>query len=137
MPYLGLFLIGLAAGAEYTAFRSRAVSRGAIARVCVSIGLASVSVGIALKIAWLAAKPGLPQTWHPLLYWLTEPQAKIPPGPAYVLVYGGAGLVMAGLIPRMADTIRGERNHLVSSIRGLEPNFRQQTSADAGIYAHG
>src|SRR5438132_14200393 len=45
--------------------------------------------------------------------------------------------ITASALDTGGDTIRGERNHLVSSIRGLEPNFRQQTSADAGIYAHG
>lgn len=109
LPYLGLFLIGLAAGTEYTALRARAASRDAIVRLCVGIGFASLSAGMALKIGWLAAKPELPQTWYRLLHWLTDPRAKIPPGPAYILVYGGAGLVMAGLITRVTGTARGER----------------------------
>ena len=108
VPYLGVFFIGLASGVEYTALRSRTVSREIVARYCIRIGLASASAGVALKIGWLVCKSHLPPSWHPLLYWLTDPRAKMPPGPVYVLAYGGAGLAMGGAIIRLADTRRGE-----------------------------
>lgn len=98
IPYLGIFLIGMAAGVEY----ARRVAAGqdlySIGKFCLRIGVACVTVACFSKLTWLVAKPHAPMTARPVFHFLTEPRNKIPPGPAYVLAFGGMGVILAGFV---------------------------------------
>jgi hypothetical protein len=97
IPYLGIFLVGMAGGVEYARRVALGMQMRDFAGLCARIGIACVSLGVMIKLAWLAAKAYLPATVHPLIFFLTEPRSKIPPGPAYLLIFGGAGILLAGL----------------------------------------
>lgn len=98
VPYVGIFLIGIAAGIIYSQRRAHGLAQLQIGRFCVLTGLACMVVAVGVKVAWLMAKPHLPQDWATMVYGLTNPLQKIPPGPAYALAYGGAGIFLAGIV---------------------------------------
>ncbi len=98
VPYLGLFLIGMAGGAEYTRQRVQGASHALIGRLCVSAGLVAPFLAIAIKLGWQFSKEYVPEELHWPMYLLTQPFMRIPPSPAYILAFGGLGLVMAGAL---------------------------------------
>jgi acyltransferase-like protein len=98
IPYLGIFLIGMGGGVEY----ARRVAQGedlyTIGKFCLRIGVACVTAACFAKLVWLVAKPHAPLAARPVFHFLTEPRNKIPPGPAYVLAFGGMGVILAGFV---------------------------------------
>lgn len=107
LPYLGLFMIGMAAGLEYTKLRQQRVPHVSIARACIRIGVCALILAIALKLAGLLLKEHVPASWDWPIYLLTQPFMKIPPSPAYLLAFGGLGLIMAGVVFQIASLRRG------------------------------
>jgi uncharacterized membrane protein len=99
VPYLGIFLLGVAGGRAY-ADRVREVSIERLARFCFTLGLVAAVVGVGLKIAGIA-----------------EPRQKIPPSLAYLLTFGGLGVSGAGLV--FALEARGIARGLVSMLATL------------------
>lgn len=98
IPYLGIFLIGMGGGIEY----ARRVANGqdlySIGKFCLRIGVACVTIACLTKLTWLVAKPHASLASRPMFHFLTEPRNKIPPGPAYVLAFGGMGVILAGFV---------------------------------------
>jgi hypothetical protein len=109
IPYLGLFLIGMAGGLEYARRRASGTPQQWFGRFCFSIGAVACVTAVTLKAAWLVSRHAIPEAWRPVLYQITEPVMKIPPGFCYILAFGGAGMVMASVIVHLAGTDRGRR----------------------------
>lgn len=101
IPYIGMFLIGMGLS---TAWRQALADLDCrtLARRCLLVGGAGVALALSLALTWyvfteqimmLLREPHLISlarvTIHPL--------NKHPPSPGYLLFYGGAGLVMAGV----------------------------------------
>ncbi len=104
IPYLGIFTVGIAAGLEFSRVRSLGVTMSQVARICQYVGLACIAVALIIKAGGRFLVPRVDPTSLPVVYFLTAPSQKLPPGPAYLLTFGGAGLVMAGTLARMAQT---------------------------------
>jgi len=99
-PYLGLFLVGMGLS-TYMKDQIAAGDNRALARRLLIIGGASVSLIVAIALAWRFFKEGLPEALREphnmqLLRITINPTTKWPPSPGYLLFYGGAGLLMAG-----------------------------------------
>jgi uncharacterized membrane protein YeiB len=97
VPYLGIFLLGMAGGVEYARRTALGMKMRDVAGFCARVGVACISLGLLIKLAWLGAKPHISANARPLLFFLTEPRSKIPPGPVYILGFGGAGIVLASI----------------------------------------
>ncbi len=98
IPYLGLFLIGIAAGKTYASLLLRRTTKRQTAVICLAIGFACVALALVLKLSWLGLKPKLPMRWQPIIYALTEPRLKLPPSIAYCFAYGGIALCIFALV---------------------------------------
>jgi uncharacterized membrane protein len=98
VPYLGIFSIGFAGGVHLTRARARGVPMRAAALQCLAWGGVLMAVAMACKLAWIVAKPHVPASSQYLWFQLTEPRQKMPPGPTYVLWFGGAGAALAGIV---------------------------------------
>jgi hypothetical protein len=109
VPYLGLFLIGMAGGLEYAARRASGTPQRWFARFCFIVGMFACVTAVTFKAAWLLSRPSVPEAWRPILFQITEPAMKIPPGLCYILAFGGAGLLMASAIVYLAGTAPGRR----------------------------
>jgi hypothetical protein len=106
IPYLGIFLVGMGGGVEYARRVAQGLELKAVAKFCVRIGLACVTVACLAKFFWLVAKPHVSLSARPVFHFLTEPRNKIPPGPAYVLAFGGAGVIVAGIVALRPKILR-------------------------------
>lgn len=101
LPYLGTFLIGMAMSSHL----HHALTVGEhpiIARRLITIGASTMLAAVALVVAWHFGSDSLPGTLREphvadLLRHTIDPRIKWPPSPAYLLFYGGAGLLMAGI----------------------------------------
>jgi hypothetical protein len=95
LPWFGLYLCSTCLG-ERLAHQPAADPYRA-ARHFLRLGVFCGALGVALKLAWV-----LTRSWHlvartrPAWEHLLEPGRKLPPAPAYLLFYGGAGLLLAG-----------------------------------------
>lgn len=98
VPYVGVFLVGIAAGIVHSQRRTHGAVQRQTGRFCVWAGFACMALAAAMKVAWLVARPYLPADWLGPVYGFMNPLQKIPPGPAYALAYGGAGIFLAGVI---------------------------------------
>jgi len=98
-----LFLLGTILG-ELLARARQVEARIALFRRVLWLGGASIAIGFALKLGYYALRPAgaatawrsvadIPPGWS-LIYELTTPFDKYPPGPGYLLVYGGIGAVL-------------------------------------------
>lgn len=98
IPYLGMFLIGMGLR-KWTTDQVRSGDATALARRLAMVGAAAVGL-VALGIAlWYLAKPYITAQWSgEAVYFVRatlNPGSKLPPSPAYVLGYGGGGLLIA------------------------------------------
>lgn len=109
IPYLGIFIIGMAAGLEYARRRAAGESMEKLAGLCIRSGLIGVAIACVVKVAWLVGKPLVAMQWRDLVYHLTEPRQKLPPGPAYLLAYAGAGAVLTGITGKLNIDALGSR----------------------------
>lgn len=114
MPYLGLFIVGIAAGVDYARRREQGIGQRQVGLFCLQLGAICMTIAVAVKLAWLAAKPQVPADWSAVAYAVSSPLQKIPPGPVYALAYGGAGIFLAGLICLLS--YQGPWRRLVSAL---------------------
>jgi uncharacterized membrane protein len=97
VPYLGLFAIGMALSKANFACLKRGDLQPVARRMALG-GIAALSlVTIALAI-WFTLKrfeliPSDP-AWSGFVQKTLDPRSKLPPGPAYLLFYGGCGLLL-------------------------------------------
>jgi hypothetical protein len=102
LPYLGLFLLGMG----LSSYCREALQNGEsdrLARRLGAIGLAAIGVVITGVLAWHFGKDALPEGWREphmvsLLRATLHPGNKVPPSPAYLMFYAGAGLLMTAFI---------------------------------------
>jgi uncharacterized membrane protein len=104
IPYLGIFMVGIAAGLEFSRVRTLGVTMSQVARLCQYVGLVCIAVALIIKAGGRLVLPRVDAAGRAVTYFLTAPSQKLPPGPTYLLTFGGAGLVMAGTLARMAQT---------------------------------
>jgi uncharacterized membrane protein len=96
LPWFGLYFASTALGA-WLAQRAATQRTAGIARVGATAGLVSIAiagvlhVGVRLPLVAHRLSPGMFEQAREL----TATVQKIPPGPCYVLAYGGAGLLLA------------------------------------------
>lgn len=109
LPYLALFLLGLAGGSEYAQRTSSGVPVLRLARTCMWIGLTCIALAVCFKLVAVLLKPNLSPSIYSALYFLTDPREKIPPGIGYALAFGGAGVLMASVIFALSQHGRGVR----------------------------
>ncbi len=103
VPWFGVFLAGSAVG-EWFGDKLQAGQTLQAARRFVKVGGSLFATGVVLLGAyvWLRRSGGahLPEGLASALGALTSPKQKFPPGPAYLLLYGGLGLTGLGLLIR-------------------------------------
>jgi uncharacterized membrane protein len=98
VPYLGMFLLGMSLSrASHSLLEQRAFD--VVARRLLTIGIPAISIAALGIVTWHFAKNALPldpeaaatvrQTF--------DPRSKLPPSPAYLLMYGGGGLLIAAV----------------------------------------
>lgn len=104
IPYLGIFMMGIAAGLEFSRVRASGITMIHVARLCQYVGVGCIVVALLLKAGGRVVVPHLDVAWRAVANFLLAPSQKLPPGPAYLLTFGGAGLVMAGSLARLAQT---------------------------------
>lgn len=102
IPYLGIFLIGMAGGVDLA--RGRPMQEAA--RFCLRLGIGCIALACLAKLAWLGAKPNFSPRTQAVIHFLTEPRNKIPPGPAYVIGFGGAGILLAGIVALRLQSLK-------------------------------
>ena len=90
--YLGGTIIGEWMGRQYLSGAAPRVERGLI-----QLGILGVSAGLLIKVGYLALRSsGVLERAVDATYVLTTPLSKLPPSPAYLLFFGGLGLIMTG-----------------------------------------
>ncbi|NMO22327.1 DUF1624 domain-containing protein [Pyxidicoccus fallax] len=101
VPWFGVYLAGSAVG-EWLCDKLRAGEARQAARRLVTTGGTLVTLGVVLVgiHVWLRRSGGahLPEELASTLVALTSPRQKFPPGPAYLLFYGGLALAGLGLL---------------------------------------
>ena len=114
VPWFGVYLAGSAMG-EWLGDMLRAGQVLQAARRLVKVGGALAVTGLALVAvyAWLRRSGGmhLPEGVASAVGALTSPKQKFPPGPAYLLLYGGMSLAGLGLLLRAEHA--GRLGHLL------------------------
>ncbi len=98
VPYVGVFLIGMSVSG-YLHDDLGARRHDAIARKLITMGAAALAVAVLGIVAWKIGE----RLW-PSEFWASDagapwrdtldPRVKRPPSPAYLLFYGGAGLLL-------------------------------------------
>jgi uncharacterized membrane protein len=101
IPYLGVFLIGMGlsgwVGPQIDSGDNVGAARKLLLTGACAIGCTLAGIGawflIVVYFAEMSSEPAVLDLLRPTL----DPRHKLPPSPAYLLFYGGGGLVMAGL----------------------------------------
>jgi hypothetical protein len=101
LPYFGTFLLGMALSVHLHD-KIRRAQDDAIGRRLLTIGASAIAIALLGVLAWHLAKHSLPAFLEEphmatLLRQTLDPRHKWPPSPAYLLFYGGTGLLMAGI----------------------------------------
>jgi uncharacterized membrane protein len=100
LPYIGVFLIGMGLS-TWLKDEIAAGDERVLARRLLIVGSTAATAVVAAALAWHEFKELLPPALSEphvteLLRSTINPATKWPPGPGYLLFYGGGGLLMAG-----------------------------------------
>jgi hypothetical protein len=96
--YMAVILVGVAASQLLASKVERANGQTALGATLVRVGLYAVGAALLLKLLGLTLLEHVRGTWSDVIYLNTSIHIKLPPGPAYVLFYGGSGTLVAGLM---------------------------------------
>jgi uncharacterized membrane protein len=100
IPYLGVFLIGMALSKslveELRSKRLDTVARRLAIRGLCAIGLVVFALATWFSLKGAGVAPSDPATSE-LARLALDPRSKLPPGPSYLLFYGGGGLLLTAL----------------------------------------
>jgi uncharacterized membrane protein len=100
VPYLGVFLIGMALS-KSCLHDLRSASFALVARKLALYGAAAISVVCLGVLGWLSLRAAgltpLDPDASDFAKRALDPRSKLPPGPAYLLFYGGGGLLLAAV----------------------------------------
>jgi len=99
VAYVGVFLIGMGLSGRLHEALLDGVTRD-IARPLFRLGAISVAIALLGVLLWHSAKGMLPEALRAppfveLVRGALDPRWKLPPSPAYLLFYGGCGLLLA------------------------------------------
>lgn len=100
VPYLGLFLIGMSLSRwSMNELTSRRYAHAA--RRLIIVGAMAIAIVVLGVVSWLLMKRTLgldaPEGALAFLRETLDPRHKLPPSPAYLMFYGGGGLLIAGI----------------------------------------
>jgi uncharacterized membrane protein len=100
VPYLGLFLIGMALS-KHSLEDLNSRNMDSVARRLAVRGLSAIGIVVFALASWFALKSaGLTPTdpaAAELARLALDPRSKLPPGPSYLLFYGGGGLLLTAM----------------------------------------
>lgn len=108
IPYIGLFLVGMAGGVEYGHHRARNQDQRAVADFCIKLGAGCMAIAVATMCAWLVLRHYVDGGMRQVIHLFVNPQQKIPLSPVYVLSFGGAAILMVGVLLRQSLYTAGE-----------------------------
>lgn len=118
IPYLGIYLMGVAAGIEYVKQTALGRRLPDLCQRTLIAGLTCMGIAVVLKLTWLLSKPAIPADRQMFFYYLTDFGQKLPPSPSYLLTYGGAGIVMAATFVAMSNKIIMRRLNIILAYVG-------------------
>ena len=117
IPWFAVFIAATPLG-ELIARRPADGALQRLGRRMIVAGLVAIVVGLVVKMAYYLARPvawaspaDMPPFWRDV-YEMTTPFDKYPPGPTYLLAYGGLALMLVGGV-------------LLASLRGWAPRALQ------------
>lgn len=100
VPWAAVYFVGTVIGERLPVLDGQGRRRSG--RLFLAGGLIAMGAGLAAKVTYLYARPtawhalaDIPRPWF-VLYNLTDLFDKYPPGPAYLLFYGGMGAALIG-----------------------------------------
>lgn len=100
VPYLGLFMIGMSLS-RWCSPQLATRDYAAAARKLLIVASIAVTVVLAAVLAWHTLKPtllkGIDEPALAIGQLTLDPRSKMPPSPAYLMFYGGGGLIIAAL----------------------------------------
>ncbi len=96
LPWLGWYLVGSAIGEWLNDGGSRHVSRNS--RRLGAVGFGMIALALALKAGIMLHTSVTGAVFDPSWYALISPFQKYPPGPVYLLIMGGAALVLVSAL---------------------------------------
>jgi hypothetical protein len=97
-PYVALVLFGQASGYLLSSSLATASGKLMLARIFLKASVCAMALALAIKLGWAATKPHVGGALMNALLMTASPLQKLPPGPTYLLFFGGAGIGVAGLI---------------------------------------
>jgi hypothetical protein len=108
IPYIGLFLVGMAGGVEYGTRRATQGDQRGVADFCIKLGGSCIGIAIVTVIVWLLVRNHMDTGLRAVVRVFVNPQQKIPLSPVYVLSFGGAAILMVGVLLRQSLYTAGE-----------------------------
>ena len=113
-PWFAVYLAGTVIGerlGEYYRSKRQHVGHMMLAR----LGAIALTLGVAAKVALHVIRAGSPalERVHPVLMFSVSSYQKFPPGPVYLVLFGGAGMLLVAAI-------------LEAGRRGMQPFFLNQ-----------
>ena len=110
VPWTAVYIAGTALGSHAGGMLVRREPQRA-ARLLAASGALALGGAAAIKLGLLATKAAGVSlgVLAGSLYWLVSPYAKFPPGPFYLAVFGGAGLLMLGGVVALGQRAEVER----------------------------
>jgi uncharacterized membrane protein len=98
LPWFGVYFASSAIGA-WLAQRSETEAGTSVPRLCAVVGAGAIAMAIFARVAahFATAAGWFSPTIAEQAHELTSTWHKIPPGPVYLLAYGGAGLILVAV----------------------------------------
>ncbi len=118
LPWFAVYLVGTVIGQQLGRYYSQRNERGAHLMLA-KLGVSSLALGVAAKLGLHALRTSLPaldQTHHLLLFSISSYQ-KFPPGPVYLVFFGGAGMLLVSAILEAGR--RGTQRFLLNQLRQI------------------
>jgi uncharacterized membrane protein len=97
-PYVALVLTGQAVGKFLSPRLTTSASQLMLGKYFLKIAACAISLALVIKVGWSATKPHTGGAFMNAVSMTLSPLQKLPPGPTYLLFYGGAGVGVSGLI---------------------------------------
>ncbi len=95
LQWLSVYVAGTVLGGLLGDVRQDERRRTSFDRSLALIGVAAVVLAVSLKMGyWVVRDAGLAGDANAFVYALSSPSQKFPPGPVYLMLFGGAGLVL-------------------------------------------
>lgn len=98
LPYLAIILAGQALGQFASPKLSDSQNQLKLGKKLLWWGVCATTLALGIKIGWSIVQPGTGNALLTTLNMTLSPVQKIPPGPNYLLFYGGAGIALLGLV---------------------------------------